>query len=215
MIKNKLTNILFVNRFKYIQQLSENKKVLHLGATDAPFTEDSIRSGKFLHSLLREKAQFLIGLDINQTMIDSLAKNYNITDIKYGDIENIDDYPHYDFDIIVAGEILEHLDNPGKALDCLHSISKPHTQLIITVPNAYSLKSFLRVLNKYELIHPDHTLFHSPHTLKVLLDRHGFQVTQYFGSLGGGTNLFATILNFFISLNPHLAESIGVICQPK
>lgn len=75
-------------------------------------------------------------------MIKWLSENHNINNIKHGDIEKLEDYPQEDFDIVVAGEIFEHLSNPGKAIDCIHSAIRASTKLVITVPNAYSVKGF-------------------------------------------------------------------------
>lgn len=215
MINNSLENIKLVDRVSYLRNLCHGKKVLHLGATDAPETRNAVLSGRLLHNHLNEVSRYLVGMDINSEMIRWLSENCGTNNINYGNIENPDDYPQENFDIIVAGEILEHLSNPGQALNSIRSAVKPSTKLLITVPNAYSLKVFCRALLKQELIHPDHTLHHSPHTLNVLLERHGFSVESYFSFVNGGTGFFASIANFLLHFNPQLAEGIGVICSPR
>lgn len=211
MIHHSLSNLKFVNRVNYICHLCRNKRVLHLGATDAPNTQEAVESSRLLHFELTAVSQEVIGIDINQEMINWLKDNYNVTNIKYGNIEVYEDYPQQNFDIIIAGEILEHLSNPGKALDCLVYIAQPQTKLIITVPNTYSLKGFLRAVIKSELIHPDHTLYHSPHTIKTLLNRHGFQIDSYFSFVNGGQGILSSITNKLLKFSPQLAEGIGVI----
>ena len=153
-----------INRIEYIQHRCVGKSVLHLGATDAPYTEEAIFEKRFLHFYLQEVAGSLIGMDFDKNMIDLLARKYDVANIMYGDIENLSDYPDKHFDVIVVGEILEHLSNPGKAIDCLSAIAQPQTEIIITVPNAYSLKGFVRALWGHEVIHQDHILHHSPYT---------------------------------------------------
>ena len=212
MIKASLHGIFFVNRINYLKDLCKGKKVLHLGATDSPMTKEAVQNGHLLHFALSEVCEDIVGLDLDASMIQWLSDNHGINNIKHGNIENLKDYPQDDFDIIIAGEIFEHLSNPGKALDCIRSTTSSSTTLVMTVPNAYSIKGFLRTLLKYELIHPDHTLHHSPHTLKTLLERHGFSVKNYFSYVNGGTGTLASMTNQFIKLNPQLAEGIGVIC---
>ncbi len=212
MIHNSLSGIKLVNRVSYICNLCQGKKVLHLGATDAPVTKEAMGSGRLLHILLNDICQQLVGLDISIEMINWLESQHGIKNIKYGNIEKAEDYPHGEFDYIVAGEILEHLSNPGNALDAIRRNIKPNTKLIITVPNAYSFKGFVRAVGKHELIHPDHTLHHSPYTLKALLERHGFSVDSYFSFVNGGQGLVASVANLLISIYPQLAEGIGVIC---
>lgn len=215
MVTNSLEQISFVDRVQHLQNICRGKKVLHLGATDSPFTKEAIKDGCFLHLHLHKTAKHIVGLDLDCSMIKWLSENHQINNIKHGNIEQIEDYPQEEFDIVIAGEIFEHLSNPGKALDCIHSAISSSTKLVITVPNAYSIKGFLRAIMKHELIHPDHTLHHSPHTLKALLERHNFSVTHYFSYVNGGRGTLASMTNSFIHLNPQLAEGIGVICQPQ
>lgn len=215
MIQNSLANIKLVHRSTYICNLCEGKKVLHLGATDAPVTKDAIASGNLLHTYLENVCQEVIGIDINLEMIHWLKDKYGITNIRYGNIEKVGDYPKEQFDYILAGEILEHLSNPGNALDAIRSNVNPNTRLIVTVPNAYSFKGFMRAIAKHELIHPDHTLHHSPHTLKNLIERHGFYIESYFSFINGGRGFSAFIANFLLRFYPQLAEGIGCICLPK
>lgn len=215
MIKYQLDNIVFIDRVSYIQGICRNKNVLHLGATAAPETINAIKNGRLLHLKINEVSRSLIGLDLSTEMIEWLSLNHQINNIHYGNIENPEDYPQDNFDVIIAGEIFEHLSNQGKALDAIRVNAKPITKLVITVPNAYSLKGFIRALGKHELIHPDHTLHHSPYTLKSLLERHGFIVESNFSYVNGGQGLAANIANFLLKLFPQLAEGIGVVCKLK
>lgn len=215
MIKYKLNNTVLVDRVTYLQDICRSKSVLHLGATDAPETIEAVKNNRLLHLKIKEVSNSLVGLDISAAMIEWLSKSQQIHNILHGNIENSEDYPHDDFDVIVAGEIFEHLSNQGKALDAIRDVIKPTTKLIITVPNAYSLKGFIRALGKHELIHPDHTLHHSPYTLKSLLERHGFIIESNFSYVNGGQGLAANISNFLLKLFPQLAEGIGVVCIPK
>lgn len=215
MIRNLLSDITFVDRVGYLCELARGKKVLHLGATDSPGTKVAAQQGQLLHFQLSKVSEQLIGMDLDHEMIQWLSDHHQAVNIKCGDVESFEDYPQGDFDVIIAGEILEHLNNPGKALDCLRTIAQSSTKLVITVPNTYSFKGYVRAVLGYELIHPDHILHHSPHTLKVLLERHGFAVENFFSYVNGGSGLFASTANQFIRLNPRLAEGIGVVCTPS
>lgn len=215
MIKYQLNNTIFVDRVSYLQEICRNKKVLHLGATDAPETINAVKNNRLLHLKIKEVSKSLVGLDISAEMIEWLSKNQQINNICYGNIENPEDYPQEDFDVVIAGEIFEHLSNQGKALDAIKANIKSTTKLIITVPNAYSLKGFIRAVGKHELIHPEHTLHHSPHTLKSLLERHGFIIESNFSYVNGGQGLAASTANFLLKLFPQLAEGIGAICRVK
>lgn len=215
MIRYQFNNSNLVDRVKYLQDICRNKTVLHLGATAAPVTVSAVKSGRLFHLKLNEVSSSVVGLDISSEMIEWLSLNCQINNIRYGNIEKPEDYPQEDFDVILAGEIFEHLSNPGKALDAIRDVIQPGTKLIITVPNAYSLKGFIRAVGGYELIHPDHTLHHSPYTLKSLLERHGFTIENYFNYVNGGQGLAADISNYILKFFPQLTEGIGVVCVSK
>lgn len=63
MIVNSLSNVKFINRSKHICDLCQEKRVLHLGATDSPTTEKSIESNNFLHFQLTKISKLLITLE--------------------------------------------------------------------------------------------------------------------------------------------------------
>ncbi|MBW4524952.1 MAG: class I SAM-dependent methyltransferase [Phormidium tanganyikae FI6-MK23] len=213
LIKSSLKNIELVDRIQFLQELCRGQRVLHLGATDAPLTQAVVETGTFLHHHLEAVADHIVGIDLDESAIAWLRQTQNVNNIQLGDIEKLSDYPSAEFDVIVAGEIFEHLSSPGLALNCLRQIMRPQSQLVISVPNSYSLKGFLRAASGHEFIHPDHTLHHSPHTLKILLSRYGFEVKRYFSYINGGTGVFASIANQYLRYNPQLAEGIGVVCS--
>lgn len=50
-------------------------------------------------------------------------------------------------DVVVAGELLEHLPNPGMCLKNIAELmDKQRSILLVTVPNAFSLRNFFSVL---------------------------------------------------------------------
>lgn len=214
MIKSSLRALKLQDRDSFLCELCKGKRVLHLGATDAPETEAAIRQGRMLHFKLRDVASCLVGMDNNQGMIDYLREKHGVSDIRYGDIEVVGDYPRESFDVAVVGEILEHLSNPGRALDALRSNLADGATVVVTVPNAYALKGFLRACAGHEFIHPDHTLHHSLHTLQAMLFRHGFVVERAFSFYNGGWGVAALLANWVLCFFPQLAEGIGVVCRP-
>lgn len=48
------------------------------------------------------------------------------------------------FGLIVAGDIIEHLSNPGLMLDGVKRFCAPQTTLAISMPNAFGLPGFVR-----------------------------------------------------------------------
>ena len=166
-----------VEREREILKYCYQKKVLHFGCTDAPLTTERVQKGELLHSKVMEVSSEVVGVDVSQPSIEYLKKQLGINNIICGDVQNLStlNLPK-NFDTIVVGELLEHLSNPGLFLENLRNICSSNTIVVITVPNAFSIKSFLRVLTKKELVHPDHIAYYSPRTVSTLFQRFGFEI---------------------------------------
>ena len=63
-----------------------------------------------------------------------------------GNVENLKDIGiDGTFEVIIAGELLEHVGNVGKCLENIHCLMDKESILVVSVPNAHSAKSFVRV----------------------------------------------------------------------
>jgi hypothetical protein len=92
------------------------------------------------------------------------------SNLSFADLENR-------FDLLVFGEIIEHLLNPGIALSNLLTISRlnQNSPVYITTPSAFFIGSFLPAVAAREIVHPEHYYYFSPRTLLRLLHDTGFQ----------------------------------------
>lgn len=93
-----------------------------------------------LHRLAAGRCRSLTGVDIDPAGVASLAGAG--FDARVMNAEDL----HLDrkFDVVLAGELIEHLDNPGKFFDGAARCLKPGGLLILTTPNIASV--FLRFL---------------------------------------------------------------------
>ena len=149
------------------------KSVLHLGAVD--YYEDKYCG---LHRTLTEVADYIVGIDIDKNGIEH-AKLEGIQNILWGDLEKLHDVDIAgEFDVIVAGEVIEHLSNTGLFLQGTKRFFGTHTEMIITTPNAFSFHRSLLSLGRLELVHPDHKCYYSYTTLRHLLKSHGFAIQE-------------------------------------
>src|SRR5262249_27220251 len=130
-----------VVRETFLIERSMRKRVLHLGFLDAPFTVDRFKSGELLHSQLAQVAQSIYGLDVSEPALEAYRSLSGDRDNAVVDIESPIDLAVFSnrFDLIVFGEILEHLRNPGVALANLRAISLANDgcEVCITTPNAF------------------------------------------------------------------------------
>ncbi len=105
------------------------------------------------------------------------------------------------------------MNNPFLALQNIRSVASKKTRFIVSVPNAYNIKGFLRVPLGYEIIHCDHVAFHSFYTLINLLKRADWEPENHFAYPGGGTGFGARAMNAVLRLLPGWAEGIGTIAR--
>jgi len=171
-----------VDRDEFVMSLCVGKSVLHLGAADWPFTAEQDAEGRLLHRRIRDVAARVVGVDLSGEGVRYL-RSRGYEDLVVGDVERIQELRlERQFDVIVAGEILEHLSNPGLCLRGLGTVARADTRLVMTVPNAFSVKSFLRALVGAELVHGDHVAYLSPATVRHLCARYGFhpEATAYY-----------------------------------
>jgi 2-polyprenyl-3-methyl-5-hydroxy-6-metoxy-1,4-benzoquinol methylase len=120
-----------------------NKKVLDLGCRDGRLTRHFIENNE------------VVGMDIDKISLDECSKNLNI-ETKWVDFSIQIPLQTSSFDVIVAGEVIEHLPCPTITVTEISRILKPNGLFIGSVPNSYHVKNRLRVL-KGSLIDNDQT----------------------------------------------------------
>ena len=162
-----------VNRVEELLQLSAGKRVLHLGCVDYPFTE--LQGERLLHRQLLKVARDLWGLDASTEGVERL-RAMGFPNILLGDVEHLEPgLIPAGCDLIIAGELIEHLACPGGFLTSLRTHMDPRTELVLTTPNAFGGKGFLHSLLWREKVHPDHNYYFSYYTITQLLGKFGFR----------------------------------------
>ncbi len=165
-----------VHRVEYLKKVCEGKKVLHLGCTNWPYTEGALASNSLLHLTLGNVASELWGLDADRDGLAVLQEG-GVRNILYADLEKLDELELSEqFDVIIAGEMIEHLSNPGLFLRGIKRFMRPDSRLVITTINAYcGFRVFYYGLRgrggSVEPVHPDHVSYYSYSTIHHLLSR--------------------------------------------
>ena len=172
--RNLVPSSSLIERNEFLKSIALGKTVLHLGAVDKGFGE--IAS---LHRNLMKVSKKVVGVDMDKGGIQE-CKELGIDNILEGNVEHLElvSLPESNYDVIVAGEILEHLSNPGMFLEGIKKFFSPHTQMVITTPNALALHRFLLSFLRVESQHPGHSISFSYTTLTSLLKRHGFSIDR-------------------------------------
>jgi 2-polyprenyl-3-methyl-5-hydroxy-6-metoxy-1,4-benzoquinol methylase len=206
-----------VNREEFLLSTCSSLRVLHLGCADSTFTDESIASGRWLHAKLTNVAAQCTGVDIDLEMISRLRDQRGVTNIVYGDAEGLDTLGCGLFDVVVAGEIIEHLKNPGNFLRTAKSVLKPNGRLVITTTNAFCLRRLMRVALVSESIHPDHNFYFSHTTLRHLVAACGFDcIEQHNYRIRGVRPLIPYIIEYLATkISANLGEGIIAVCRAE
>ena len=164
-----------MDRREFILERCVGRRVLHLGCVDKPYLEEKLAAGTLLHGLLVERAAKVVGVDSDAEGVEMFAERGWAT--LCADVEHLPELDG-DFDLVVAGEIIEHLSNPGLFLDSLARRLDPGTEVILTTPSAYAIRRYWRFLIGHEQVHPDHVAYYSPLTLREAVARSGYAVDE-------------------------------------
>lgn len=172
-----LNRLPIVNRESFLLGSARGESVLHLGCVDAPYLQSRLDEGDLLHAHLAGVTSDLVGIDNDKAGVEFLEK-LGFQDVLLGDLEALKDLElNRTFSIVMAGEVLEHLPNPGLCLVELRNLLEEGGYLIVSVPNAFSIKVFMRMVGGKESVHPDHVSYYSARTLQTLLAKCGYSIT--------------------------------------
>jgi len=160
-------------RIKRVLDMTKGLDVLHVGCAGNTFDP---KSPYWLHHYLCEKFDRVIGIDINTNAVNVLtAHGYKVI---CANAEELD--LEQRFDTIVAGELIEHLSNPGKFFDTAKRHLKPGGRLVITTPYPFSAMYFLYALIKFPKTcsNPEHTAWFCPSTIREISRRYGYKIVH-------------------------------------
>ena len=139
--------------------------------------ETKLDEGKWLHARLSAAASSIVGLDSAEEGVDwAKEQGFEAYAVDAQSPEAVAALGLEPADVVVAGEIIEHLDAPGPFLcamrELLEAGGPPRGHDAERLPPAQLPRAGL-----WQRAHPpDHTAWHSPHTLRNLLERNGWDV---------------------------------------
>jgi SAM-dependent methyltransferase len=163
------------DRAEFLKEYVAGKYVLHGGCVDAGLLDERRESKLLLHDILGQTARRLVGVDVDKPGVDKMIQQ-GYKDIYHADLEHWDYQDK--FDVIVLGEIIEHIDNCGDFLLSVKKFCRPDTEVIFTTPNNYYFLFWIYALLGKESIHPDHNYLFSFYSIKSLLGKFGFDVRE-------------------------------------
>lgn len=149
-----------VDRVSYIVEQCRGKRVLNLGCASG-----------VLHEAIAGVAHEIYGVDIERG-----AHTWLVCDLDAVPEQVYAAAKDLEIEVMVAGEVVEHLISPGYMLNMLRLLACP---LVVSVPNAFSDAGRGWLAKGYENVHRDHTAWYSYKTLHNLLVRCGYTVMEW------------------------------------
>jgi len=176
-----------VDRIGFIARACTGSHVLDLGAMDETAWQAKRGRGTWLHEEIGRHALSVDGIDNSALVSTERVRTGSNSTIRQGDctdpeglLASTDQIP----DVIVAGELIEHVENPLQFLKRFVA-TRPLAgkTLILSTPNATALHNVLIGLARRESTHPDHLCILSYKTLATLCVRSGcaeWEIIPYF-----------------------------------
>jgi SAM-dependent methyltransferase len=111
----------------------------------------------------------VVGVDVDRSALQKAEERLGIETV-WADAEDDLPFPDASFDVVVAGELLEHLADPGRAVANVRRVLRPGGRFVGSVPNAFRLKSRLRyVAGRHPETDATHLQLFTPASLRALL----------------------------------------------
>lgn len=197
----------------FLSFLSKQKRhisILDVACNDGELTERYAEFGDVL------------GIDINKSAIEACKKR-GLNSL-VSTVEDLPDKYNDSFDVIIAGDIIEHIFNTDEFLEAIYKRLKKGGTLLLTTPNLASIgRRALMLIGKnpyieystklpYEEFNVGHIRYYTKNDLLNQLHRCGFQNVHIYGDRINITNSLFIPYTLAHSL-PSLSRNLMVVCK--
>ncbi len=176
-------------------------------------------SPRWVHALLGKRAKELWGIDLeyDEARLPGPPARYARMSAESFSLDKR-------FDVIFAGDLIEHLPNPGLFLDACRAHLAEGGTLVLTTPNAFNLFNMAEKLTKDEpTVNHDHTCYYNHKTLAHLLDKREWVVAEtaylYTLDLEHKESFKKKALNVLYALlskvTPKFMETLVIVARPR
>lgn len=156
----------------FLADFVRGKHVLDVGCVDHNAALEG--TDTWLHKHIARSAKSTVGLDLLESEAAKLRQRGY--DIRCGDacVVSLD----RTFDVVVAGEIIEHIDNPAAFVSNMAIHLNDQGRMLITTPHAFFFLHFLESIFSAgeRRWNREHVSWYCPFTLENLLRRSGLEV---------------------------------------
>jgi len=164
-----------------IVRLCFDKSVLHLGFILHDQWRESLAEDNWLHTQIMAASRRVVGVDFLRSEIDAIREAVGC-ECYAGDVMRLEEIELNEvFDVIVCGELIEHVESARDLLDGLKRFCHRETLIVVTTPNPWDRKWIGNTkggIPEKVWLNPEHVVWYSMQTLRNLLERCGYEVTR-------------------------------------
>ena len=155
-------------RFARVRPYLEHRTVLDVGAGSG------INRPDWMHAAVARVATRAVGVELDPELA-ARARTLGF-DVIEADAQALD--LGRTFEVVWAGELIEHLSCAGAFLDGARRHLEPGGRLVLTTPNAFAVSNFVYRIGGRPRVNRGHTCWYDETTLSQLLRRHGYDVVE-------------------------------------
>jgi SAM-dependent methyltransferase len=161
-------------RAEIISEFCRGKRVLDIGCVHHDV--ENAQRDDWLHGIIVDSAEYVLGVDYLEGAVSELVtKGFNVIAADVNKPISISDQ----FDVIVVGNLIEHLSNFEGLIENIHRLLAPGGVALISTANPFYREQYFYSAFKNEvLINPEHTCWIDPVALDQLSLRFGLKTVQ-------------------------------------
>jgi SAM-dependent methyltransferase len=154
----------------------------------------------FLLAQARDRGWEAVGVEPSE-FASSYARSRLGLDVVTADLSSAE-LPAGSFDAVVLGDVIEHLPDPGAALERIAALLAPSGVLVLMAPDAGSRMARAMGARWWSVV-PTHVQYFTRASLRLLLERHGYRVLEV------GTQPKAFSVRYYLSRISGYSEPLG------
>jgi 2-polyprenyl-3-methyl-5-hydroxy-6-metoxy-1,4-benzoquinol methylase len=161
---------------EYIQFLCKEKDILDVGCINHGWERALALGENWPFAQIKRVAKSVLGIDLLSEDAQRLSSlGYNIVE---GDAENFN--LSRTFDVIVCGDIIEHLNNIGVFLETISRHMDTDSLCVITTPNPFNIEQIMSAIFHNRIyVNLEHTLWLDPQVMFELVSRTSLQIVGF------------------------------------
>jgi 2-polyprenyl-3-methyl-5-hydroxy-6-metoxy-1,4-benzoquinol methylase len=162
------------DRITPIVEMAKEKRVLNIGCCGS----DALVSTLTVHRRIASAASYIVGIDIYEAGIEKMKSDRENAFVANAETFDLDDK---NFEIVVLGDVIEHVSNPGLVLDNANRRLNDDGIIVVSTPTPFSLSLTLRIIRSgsYDC-NNEHVSWFDPVMLTYLLARSEFEPKEVF-----------------------------------